>query len=232
MKCLLGKEFTTLQWVGIMMLTASAMVVKAPALVLVSMTGEGSAATLSTSQVVGVALLLINSMSAGLAAVRNELIFKRAASPASKMPFVLQNCVLYVCGLALNFMSWYIWGEHAFMEGVNGPAWISIISAAIFGLGVALMLRFMDNVVRCFASVGQVLFTVVVSRVLPSRYIHHRSTFDIFYVLSLVLLVSALVMYQQHESSRLNCRLLQAIGATLLLGMAVLWLEQFAHPDD
>jgi len=232
MKCLLGKQFSLMQWIGIVMLTLSAIVVKAPALALVSITGEDGASTFSTSQIIGIVLLQINSMSAGFAAVRNELIFKRVASPTRKMPFMLQNCVLYIWGLVLNFISWYVWGEHDFMGGVNGPAWISIICAAIFGLGVALMLRFLDNVVRCFASVGQVLFTVVVSRVLPSRYIHHRSTFDIFYVLSLVLLVSALVMYQQHESNRLNCRLFQAIVATLLLGMAVLWLEQFAHPDD
>mmetsp|Transcript_112071 Transcript_112071/g.317378 ORF Transcript_112071/g.317378 Transcript_112071/m.317378 type:complete len:476 (-) Transcript_112071:53-1480(-) len=216
MRCMLGKEFATLQWVAIGMLTFSAMVVKAPDLA--GMSDDKS----SPSWLLGVVLLLANTMSAGFAGVRNELIFKRTADngccdPAVKMPFMMQNAVLYVWGLILNFSSWYIWGQHPFMQGIGGAAWVAIASAAIFGLMCAMMLKFLDNAVRCFASVAQLLFTVVVSRMFPAHF--HVGSFDYFYVASLVLLVAALVVYQQHNSANLPKWLAGAIISSLCVGL-------------
>merc|ERR1740138_203575 len=138
--------------------------------------------------------MLVNTLSSGVAAVRNELIFKRKGLEPG-MPFMVQNIVLYTWGLGMNLASWRVCGRHVyFLEGFSPAVWISVVCASLLGLMCALMLRYLDNVVRCFSGVAQMLVTVVASRLLPARM--HQSSFDVYFVASLALLSVALVLYQ------------------------------------
>merc|ERR1712048_413205 len=148
----------------------------------------------SSSSMVGLVLIVVDTMSAGFAAVRNELIFKRNVRGSTPMPFMMQNAVLYMWGLAINLIAWHFWGEHGFLEVCSRLVWLAMVSSAIFGLMCSMMLRFLDNAVRCFSGVAQILFTVIVSRLLPAQL--HEGSFDIFYLTALVLLTVAMVLYQ------------------------------------
>merc|ERR1712216_419573 len=73
-------------------------------------------------------------------------------------------------GLGMNLASWRAWGRHVyFLEGFSPAVWVSVVCASLFGLMCALMLRYLDNAVRCFSGVAQMLVTVVASRLLPRR---------------------------------------------------------------
>mmetsp|Transcript_9867 Transcript_9867/g.13882 ORF Transcript_9867/g.13882 Transcript_9867/m.13882 type:complete len:95 (-) Transcript_9867:144-428(-) len=91
------------------------------------------------------------------------------------------------------------------------------------GLMVAMMLKYLDNVVKCFSGVGQVLFTVLASRLLPDHL--HKGSFDIFYLASLVTLAVSLVLYQGHASKRLPLLMFTALVSSLVIGLACMWID-------
>eukprot|EP00971_Amphidinium_carterae_P026512 522873-Amphidinium_carterae.1 len=207
---LLSKKFGALQWVAVCLLVVSATVSQGPQIV-----GEETAG-LSWRLVMGLGVMVVLATSAGFASVRNELIFKRERE--DRMPFMLQNAVMYVWGIGLNLSSWAVWGKHGFLEGFTPTVWVSVVCASAMGLMVAMMLKYLDNVVKCFSGVGQVLFTVLASRLLPDHL--HKGSFDIFYLASLVTLAVSLVLYQGHASKRLPLLMFTALVSSLVIGLA------------
>mmetsp|Transcript_30649 Transcript_30649/g.56006 ORF Transcript_30649/g.56006 Transcript_30649/m.56006 type:complete len:418 (-) Transcript_30649:150-1403(-) len=212
---LLRKQFAPLQWIAVMLLVVSATVSQAPQII-----GEETAG-FSWRLVMGLGVMLVLTTSAGFAAVRNELIFKRERE--DRMPFMLQNAVMYVWGIGFNLSSWAFFGKHSFLEGFTPVVWVSVVCASCMGLMVAMMLKYLDNVVRCFSGVGQVLFTVLASRLLPAHL--HEGNFDVFYLASLVTLAVALVLYQGHSNKRLPLLLFSALLASLVIGLTCMWLD-------
>merc|ERR1712216_261840 len=121
-------------------------------------------------------------------------------------------------GLGMNLASWRAWGRHVyFLEGFSPAVWVSVVCASLFGLMCALMLRYLDNAVRCFSGVAQMLGTVVASRLLPRRL--HEDSVDLFFVASLALLSAALILYQAHKSERLSILVLGAVSVSLSVGL-------------
>lgn len=215
MTTLLGKRFARLQWLAVFLLTCSAVVVKVPLFI------KGS---VPNSTVVGLGLLLVATVSSGLAAVKNELIVKGLGAhdgekDGEPMPFMLQNFVLYTWGVAINGLSWLAWGKHAFLfQGFNAACWVSVGCLVTFGLACAIMLKYLDNVVRCFSGVAQVLFTVVLSHCFASSV--NEGHFDQYHTFSLALLAVALSLYQAHDSSQLPIIITASVAAALLVGIA------------
>jgi len=216
---MLGKKFSSLQWFAVVLLTISSMVVKGDAFL-------GLETERQTHKLmIGMFLLLICTASSGFASVYNELLLKQKDDKDVPMPFMMKNAVLYVWGVLINFVSWRVWGSHSFFEGFNVYVWCTIACCATFGLSCAVMLGFLDNVVRCFAGVGQVLFTIVVSRALPSNL--HQGSFNLYYVASLVILAAALILYSQHESKHLHLYTGMGVGVTLVIGLGCFYLRLF-----
>lgn len=218
MSVLLGKRFAYLQWLGVLLLTLSAVLVKVPIFVDMLKNGADTEHGLS---ILGLGLLLISTASSGLASVTNELILKRGTGDTSsddpQMPFMLKNGVMYVWGTALNLLSWALWGKYPLSACLTGMGLYSILCLAGMGLACAVILRYLDNVVRCFSSVSQVLVTVLLSRLLPEHL--REGTFDNYYVGSMVLLAVSLVVYQAHSSPNLFVYIIIASSFAITTGV-------------
>mmetsp|Transcript_130498 Transcript_130498/g.278850 ORF Transcript_130498/g.278850 Transcript_130498/m.278850 type:complete len:386 (-) Transcript_130498:227-1384(-) len=216
MKLLLGKDFVPLQWTAVAMLTFSACIVKMPDIL-----GLESAAVPTGAAAWGLILLLASTASSGLASVQNELIFKRESleKESPPMPFMAKNAVLYAWGVGLNFASWHFWGSQPFFAFASNAAAVASIGFLVgLGLACAVILRYLDNVVRCFGSVAQVLATVALSQFLPERL--HEGTIGPWYTFSMALLATALVLYQAHASPQLHVYLVAAASGALLVSLA------------
>lgn len=173
---------------------------------------------------VGLVLLLASAASSGLASVKNEFILKREVE-GPPMPFMAKNAVLYLWGFGLNLASWKCWGSHPLLGSFNSAALVSIACLVGLGLACAVILRYLDNVVRCFSSVAQVLMTMVLSHMLPARL--HEGTFGVFYAMALVLLSVALVIYQAHGSQQLRGYVVGAAACAVCVSLTCNALDRF-----
>lgn len=194
MRVMLGKVFSNMQWVGVVLLTSSAVVVKWPVFV-------DASKSLPSTFLIGLTLLLVSTACSGLASVKNESILKAADPAGQEMSFMMKNAVLYVWGMVLNFGSWAFMGSKGLTEGLNTNALLSIFLLVGLGLSCAVILCYLDNVARCFGSVAQVLLTVAASQAIFAS--SDASDFGIYYIVSLALLAVALVVYQAHDSPNL-----------------------------
>mmetsp|Transcript_10653 Transcript_10653/g.28209 ORF Transcript_10653/g.28209 Transcript_10653/m.28209 type:complete len:379 (+) Transcript_10653:79-1215(+) len=214
MRVLLDKEFAIAQWLAVALLTISAILVKFPVLFGIKhdeFTSQGSL-------VIGFLLLLVSAISSGLASVKNEVILKSGAGTSEAMPFMAKNAVLYFWGFWINIVSWYLWGKQPILAVFAGRWCIaSVVMMAGMGLACAVILRYLDNVVRCFSSVAQVLLTVAMSHILPAWL--HEGSFDLCYITSLVFLGVSLVLYQAHNSPKVHLYCLTAAACGLLVGV-------------
>mmetsp|Transcript_78174 Transcript_78174/g.221088 ORF Transcript_78174/g.221088 Transcript_78174/m.221088 type:complete len:370 (-) Transcript_78174:55-1164(-) len=208
MRTMLNKRFSWGQWCAVGLLTLCAMVVKMP---LDGFGGKG----VSEGFKGGFLLLLVSCTSSGLASVKNESILKKQTESAP-MPFMMKNAILYVWGLLLNLGVWMACGKYSLFMDFDTAALVSIACLVGMGLAVAHILRSLDNVVRCFASVLQVLVTVGMSRMLPTTA--HEDAFDPRHAAGLVILAAALVLYQAHDSPLLFRYL--GVGCTATAGLA------------
>lgn len=212
MRLMLGKVFSRLQWLGVAMLTFSAAVVKLPVL-------AGAASSLPSSLLLGGSLLLISTACSGLASVKNELILKNADPDGPEMSFMMKNGVLYLYGTLINLGSWAIMGKKGLTEGFNPAAITSVFLLVGLGLSCAVILCYLDNVARCFGSVAQVLVTVAASQVFFATS-SDASDFGFCYVVALVLLAVALVIYQSHQSPNLLSFVALAAAVSGTVGFA------------
>jgi len=219
MRLLLGKRFANLQWVAVVLLTVSAAVVKAP---LLTSAGRSEHPQMFS----GCLLLLVATVSSGIASVKNEMIVKNLSlnDKEPQMPFMMQNLVLYIWGTAINYASWLVWGQQAsLIDGFSFATWVSLACLVTFGLACAIMLKYLDNVVRCFSAVGQVLATIIMSRFFSTHL--HEGKLDYFYVASMTLLAAALILYQAHDSKHLPVLFLAAICAALIASTVCMKLD-------
>lgn len=222
MRVLMNKKFETLQWLAVGLLTLSSAIIELPKVL--------NKAELGNSLVTGLVLLLIATTASGLASVWNELILKRKAGhqnglEVKEMPFMLKNAVLYVWGVAMNMGTWcYASSSEPFFNGFNLAGTCTILSFVGMGLTCACVLKYLDNIVRCFASVATVYFGLVLSRFLPRDL--WEDPFSMWHTASLVLLSVALVVYSSHSSPGLAKQVVASTVAAVAVGLICMYLDQ------
>lgn len=210
MRLILDRRFSFLQWVAVGMLTLSAVLLKLP--VFLEVFQSDSEVDGVHDLIVGMLLMLMATSSSGLSSVVNEFILKKETEGA-QMPFMAKNAVLYFWGVVLNLMVWLLVGELPFFSWIPGRGLLPILCMTGMGLACSVILRYLDNMYRCFAACAQVLLTLALARfVLPPEL--QDEPLDIFYVCSVLLLAQALVIYQNSESPQLGWYItLVSIGA-------------------
>jgi len=225
MTILLSRRFSFLQWIAVGMLTASVAILKLPTLLYPERTeGDGASEHHTHDLIVGLMFMVISTCSSGLSTVLNELILKRVVS-ANQLPWLAKNVVLYIWGVLLNFLVWRAMGNASVLSCVQGPAVIPILSMTGMGLACSIILRYLDNVYRCFGACAQVLLTVIISRfVLPHAL--QDEPLGLPYVCALLLLVQAMVIYQNHEAANLPWYLAVASAGTLLVCVCCFGLDR------
>lgn len=122
--------------------------------------GPGSPAAMQLHVTgVGLLLLAVYCLISGLSAVYTEAILKAQALPLS-----LQNLFLYCFGVLLNLMG-YGWSgaEGGFWEGFSSWALVIVVSQALNGLIMSVVMKHSSNITRLFVISCSILVNALLS---------------------------------------------------------------------
>lgn len=174
----LAKYFTSIQWIAVVMLVISFFVAKVDFLMddtakncvhahgLKNDTGarllsEEMAASLEAADasrfMLGLGLLVVLSLLSASAAISNEYLLKSVDADVS---FMRKNIWTYQWGAAVNFAivvcSYFkfLMSEDeipGFFQGYSIPVCLLILNNALMGLSASMVMKYFDNIVRCFA---------------------------------------------------------------------------------
>ncbi|KFQ31122.1 putative UDP-sugar transporter protein SLC35A4, partial [Merops nubicus] len=108
---------------------------------------------------VGLVLISVYCLISGLSAVYTEAILKTQALPLS-----LQNFFLYFFGVLLNSMG-YFWSgtEGGFLEGFSSWVLVIVISQALNGLIMSVVMKHSSNITRLFVISCSILVNALLS---------------------------------------------------------------------
>eukprot|EP00928_Gymnodinium_smaydae_P062952 TRINITY_DN46670_c0_g1_i1.p1 TRINITY_DN46670_c0_g1~~TRINITY_DN46670_c0_g1_i1.p1 ORF type:complete len:377 (+),score=59.36 TRINITY_DN46670_c0_g1_i1:78-1208(+) len=224
MVMLMKKQFSALQLLAVALLTFSGMSVSLPS----GPAATSAASFLSVPSTLGLAYSLISSLCSGLAAVQNEVILKsKGVSGEEPMPFMMKNAFLYFFSVLISLGSWFSWGEHPLSACLHGAALASILLLVCLGLTTALMLRYLDNMYRCFSCVSMVLVVVIVSQAL-----FHEIPPGLPLASALCLFATAVVLYQMHDSPNLTSNVACALVLAMMTFGVTVYIDTWTkmHP--
>ncbi|NWR67645.1 S35A4 protein, partial [Bucorvus abyssinicus] len=122
--------------------------------------GPGSPAAMQLHVTgVGLLLLAVYCLISGLSAVYTEAILK-----AQVLPLSLQNLFLYCFGVLLNLMG-YCWSgaEGGFLEGFSSWALVIVVSQALNGLIMSVVMKHSSNITRLFVISCSILVNALLS---------------------------------------------------------------------
>ncbi|XP_005516099.3 probable UDP-sugar transporter protein SLC35A4 [Columba livia] len=107
----------------------------------------------------GLVLLAVYCLISGLSAVYTEAILKSQALPLS-----LQNLFLYFFGVLLNLMG-YLWSsaEGGFWEGFSSWVLVIVLSQALNGLIMSVVMKHSSNITRLFVISCSILVNALLS---------------------------------------------------------------------
>ena len=140
----------------------------------------------------GHAFVFVQCVISSLANVYNEKIFKEGLEESIYM----QNCKLYAFGLVFNFLSLLVHDVYrqklwscGFFHGHNAFSLTLILMTAMYGLNVAFILKFRDNMFHLLSS--QLVTVTVISASI--YFFHFRPEVDFF--LTAPIVVTAIYIY-------------------------------------
>jgi len=171
MVALLGKRFSVLQWTSMALLGVSLCVAKVHMLLPVPpCAGEGKAVESAEEVgsgffVVGIVMVLAASMISGLAGVSNELLLKKRDADVGLWR---KNIWTYQWGVIFNIVGLVgstLFGSgsasgkdvsespglvSSIFRGFDFWVWAMVFCTALLGISVSMIMKYFDNVVKCF----------------------------------------------------------------------------------
>lgn len=194
---ILGKSLGTTKWSALFMLTAGVALIQMPR---GPPPEDADAAeadlTTTTSQhpegnaLVGLVAVLSACVTSGLAGVYLEKILKQTDAS-----IWLRNIQLAICGSALGLLG-AVWQDGAkireggFLQGYNRLVWGVILLQAVGGLVVAAVLKYADNLLKCFGNALSICISCLLSAVLLREFVP-----DKLFVLGTLLVLMATYVY-------------------------------------
>lgn len=191
----MGKMLTKAQWLGILCLILGSVVSRGA--MVWSMwnewvvegrnSSESQENASSKSLFLGVLLVMTTSTISGVSGIANEYLLKQIDSST---PFMLKNMQLYFWGIIFN-LSGAIFENtgQGFFHGFSLWVWMVIGLKAAEGISISFIMKYLDNIVKCFCSAILVYVMTICSRGLFDEQI------DVFFVAGLAIVTVALVLY-------------------------------------
>ena len=153
----LHRKLSWMQWKALVMLVIGCMVTQ-----LSANCNEGSHAD-NQSTVIGYALVLVNAFASGAGGVFSERLLKGKSAEQQKSKggedsIHWQNMQLYMFGLMFGFITLRMDSKSASLprqnlfDGFNAFAYATVATLAVCGLLVSFILKYLDNVAKCFCS--------------------------------------------------------------------------------
>mmetsp|Transcript_8721 Transcript_8721/g.20005 ORF Transcript_8721/g.20005 Transcript_8721/m.20005 type:complete len:370 (+) Transcript_8721:125-1234(+) len=197
---ILGKALGPTKWAALVTLTAGVALIQLPRGMPSSGASEASDETSTTtaalavmtggSGAVGLAAVLSACVTSGLAGVYLEKILKQTDAS-----IWLRNIQLAFFGAGMAFFGALIQDgsqirEAGFMQGYSMLVWAVILLQAVGGLVVAAVLKYADNILKCFGNALSIVISCMLSGVLLREFEP-----DLLFVLGTLLVLLATTMY-------------------------------------
>jgi len=184
---ILGKVLGPTKWAALVTLTAGVTLIQLP-----RGTGASDTAHAPTegNPVVGLVAVLSACMTSGLAGVYLEKILKQTDAS-----IWLRNIQLAFFGAALGLLGAFLQDgakiqADGFMQGYSGLVWTVIMLQAVGGLVVAAVLKYADNILKCFGNAVSIVLSCLLSAVLLQEFQP-----DLLFVLGTLLVLVATTLY-------------------------------------
>ena len=140
---LLGRRLTSLQWRALFLL------------LLGSVTAEITDSNQLRGSVYGYVLVVINTFIAAAGSVLSEKLLKGSNQDGATDSIHWQNMQLYFWGVICGAIP-IVWKGEALKNGLftgfNFYAWVSLVVLSFGGLAVSFILKYLDNIYKCFVS--------------------------------------------------------------------------------
>lgn len=203
---ILGKSLGPTKWSALLMLTLGVALIQMPREPPEEATEMDVATTTAPphpqgNALVGLVAVLSACVTSGLAGVYLEKILKQTDAS-----IWLRNIQLAICGSALGLLG-ALWQDGAkireggFLQGYNRLVWGVILLQAVGGLVVAAVLKYADNLLKCFGNALSICISCLLSSVLLKEFVPDR-----LFALGTLLVLMATYIYSigVPESARLR----------------------------
>lgn len=193
---ILGKSLGAVKWSALAMLTAGVTFIQLPR-------GDATTTTAPHMDVdalgnpvatgnpaIGLTAVLAACVTSGLAGVYLEKILKQTDAS-----IWLRNIQLGTFGAVVGFIGclskdYAAIREAGFMQGYNGLVWGVIMLQAVGGLVVAAVLKYADNILKCFGNALSIVLSCLLSAVLLKEFVP-----DFLFVVGTLLVMQATALY-------------------------------------
>lgn len=184
---ILGKALGATKWGALMLLTLGVTCIQIPR-------GGGESTTTSSAPegnaAIGLAAVLSACMTSGLAGVYLEKILKQ-----SDASIWLRNIQLATFGAVTGLVGCFgkdyaAIQENGFMQGYSGLVWFVIFLQAVGGLVVAAVLKYADNILKCFGNALSIVISCILSAVFLKEFVP-----DLLFVIGTIFVLMATALY-------------------------------------
>ncbi|CAD5216382.1 unnamed protein product [Bursaphelenchus okinawaensis] len=186
MMAFLGRKFSKTRWVAIFMLFAGVAAVQ-----LNNIDQNSAAGRPTENPVIGLVAVLATCVTAGFAGVYFEMMLKDG-TPTSLW---IRNMQMYFCGILSTFVGVAVKDgaqiqEKGFFYGYNAEVWAIVLSLSVGGIYISLVMKYLDNLHKSFASSISIILVVLLSVML-----FENVTLGLFFVFGSVIVCGAVVLY-------------------------------------
>lgn len=161
---ILGKSLSNRQWSALLLLFVGVIFIQAKPSAFIFDGPSDVTNILSSTSAIGLGAVLIACFTSGLAGVWFEKMLKSSSS----VSIWERNIQLALYGVVVGVVTaYYIDGEkishEGFLQGFDEWTWAVVTAQAIGGLIVAAVLKYADNVLKCFGNAASICITCLLS---------------------------------------------------------------------
>jgi len=187
---ILGKALGPTKWCSLLMLTCGVSLIQLPRGQSGSAGTAAPAAPANGNAAVGLVAVLSACVTSGLAGVYLEKILKQTDAS-----IWLRNIQLALFGALAAFVGCFVTdgskiAQDGFLQGYSSLVWGVILLQAVGGLVVAAVLKYADNILKCFGNAVSIVLSCILSGVLLQEF-----TADGLFVLGTILVLMATSLY-------------------------------------
>jgi len=182
---ILGKALGPTKWSALLLLTAGVTLIQMPR-------GDGGSSHVAAegNAAVGLTAVLSACVTSGLAGVYLEKILKQTDAS-----IWLRNIQLGSIGALVALAGCFMQDgaairEAGFMQGYCGLVWAVILLQAVGGLVVAAVLKYADNILKCFGNAVSIVISCLLSAWLLQEFVP-----DLLFVLGTLFVLGATSLY-------------------------------------
>jgi len=190
---LLRREIKFLQWLALIILMSGVVLVQVPS----GSSRVPQAVSFTSHHIMGLAAVLISSVSSGFAGVYYEKLLKESAQPS----LVLRNIQLGIFSVLFGAIA-VIFNDggkvihRGFFDGYNSVVWLVVMLQASGGLLVAAVIKYADNILKGFATSISIILSCLFSYV-----VFHDLELELNFLLGTGLVITATFLYGMQSHS-------------------------------